>query len=53
MKKYLVNYKVNGVIFESFATQARLDEMKENGSLVCYRSLTIGEMMELAEHGFQ
>lgn len=52
MKKYLVNYKVNGVIFESFATQSKLDELKKNGSLVCYRNLSHGEMMELAEHGF-
>lgn len=52
MKKYLVNYSVNGIVFESFANQEQLDEMKNNGSLVCCRKLTHGEIMEIAEYGF-
>lgn len=52
MKKYLVNYKDDGVVFECFATQVQFDEMRNNGSLVGFRELTHGEIMEIKEYGF-
>lgn len=53
MKKYLVNFKdVSGVVFEVFASECEFQELKENGSLVGFRKLSEGEMMEVDCHGW-
>lgn len=51
MKKYLAWYDVNGIRYESFVSQDRLDELKEGGQLVYSRKLTGPEIMEILEYG--
>lgn len=50
MKEYLAQYDVDGIRYESFVSQDRLDELKENGQFVWCRKLTHGEFMEIAQY---
>lgn len=53
MKKFLVNFVgVNGLVFESFASESELNQYRESGKLVCFRKLSHGEIMEIANYGF-
>lgn len=53
MKKFLVDFiGLNGLVFETFATEEELNCHKEQGTLVRFRKLTHGEIMEIATYGF-
>ena len=53
MNKFLVDYTgLNGLVFETFATESELSELSSAGLVVRFRKLTHGEIMEIATYGF-
>ena len=52
MKKFLVDYTVQGMVFQSYMTASELDDVRNSGDLVCFRKLSHGEIMEIANYSF-
>jgi hypothetical protein len=50
MKKYLAQYDVDGIRYESFVSEKRLKELKENNQFVWCRKLSQGEIDEILQH---
>lgn len=47
MAKYLAQYDVDGIRYESFVGEARLSELKQSGQFVWSRRLTQAEIYEI------
>ena len=52
MKKFLVDYTAQGMVFQSYMTAAELDAVSNSGDLLYFRKLSHGEIMEIAEYSF-